>query len=57
MLYSDNAEIINTRLTTSMIVYNGHEFLIFLQNQFSISLKNMSRLFLRLFDFKVSTLG
>ena len=27
------------------------------QNKFGTSLKNMSRLFLRLFEFKVSTLG
>ena len=56
MLYSGNEKIVNTRLTTSMILYNWHETWVW-QNQFGTSLKNKSRLFLRLFEFKVNTMG
>ena len=46
MLYSDNAKIVNTRLTISMSLYNWHETGL---DRISLALvwKNMSRIFLR----------
>ena len=57
MLYSDNVKIINARLTISMIFYNYYETLRSTESIWSYFEKSMSRLFLRLFEFKVSTLG
>ena len=56
VLYSDNAKIISTHKTICLILHNSHETLSSTESVWQL-FENTSRLFLRLFEFKVSTLG